>query len=143
MSVIGNKTDVAVAGGIETLQASLVNIINQATTGVQAGMNFLSEQMPDVIHQLLVWKLTQNLFWFVILSIFTILLFTFCYKMIKAGQKKKDYNADGYYFAGFMIGIVGCGTLIASLVSINEALLIWLAPKIYLIEYAAKLIKGK
>jgi hypothetical protein len=38
---------------VTTLEQSLVTIINKASEGIDTGVNFLSAQLPDVVHQLL------------------------------------------------------------------------------------------
>lgn len=138
MSVLGTKSDVAVANGIDTLQASLATIIQKATTGVEAGVNFLSEQMPDVIHQLLMWKLTESLF-LVVSSIIVVVLWIYGLK------KAKEHNSwDSWGIPVVMIGgTASIGACIMFFIYSLKSLQIWLAPKIYLIEYAANLLGGK
>jgi hypothetical protein len=43
----------------EQLQQALSAILNKTMSGVDAGISFLSSEIPDVIHQLLVWKMAQ------------------------------------------------------------------------------------
>ena len=140
--VVPPKTETIVSNGIDTLNASLAVIIQKATAGVETGVNFLSEQIPDVIHQLLIWKLAANLFWFVICVVFATILFIFAYKLFKSGCKQSKYDSHGYYFGSCILGCLGTLPTIAGLICFTEALKIWLAPKIYLIEYAAHLLKG-
>ena len=39
----------------EQLQQALVKVIEKANSGVDASISFLSDQLPDVVHQLLTW----------------------------------------------------------------------------------------
>lgn len=45
----------------EQLQTALAEILSRATQGIDAGTQFLSAQLPDVIQQLLLWKLAYHL----------------------------------------------------------------------------------
>lgn len=130
----------------EQLQQALTAILNKTMSGVDAGVNFLSAEIPDVIHQLLMWKLVSNS----ILAFLGLAVLIASYKLIRKGlvnhatetAKGWAYEKEGRYIAPFMLGgvlsLFGSGLL---LVNGMEALQIWIAPKIYLIEYAASLAK--
>lgn len=141
MSVLGTKSDVAVANGIDTLQTSLAVIIQKATTGVEAGVNFLSEQMPDVIHQLLMWKMVESLS-YMILSFLLIGAIVVLWHYVFKFEKDADYSSSGFgYFVGALLTLcLGAAAFCAFNLTWLQILI---APKIYLIEYAAKLIGGK
>ena len=130
MAVLGNKTDEAVANGMETLNQSLAIIIQKATTGVESGINFLSDQIPDVIHQLLMWKMAESIF-LVVCSILVIFLWGYGLK------KASEY--DAYDSWGVPVAAIGgCASIGAMIIFFTyslKVLEIWIAPKIYLIEY--------
>lgn len=130
----------------QTLTASLVDIIQQVSGGVKQGVSFLQQEIPDVIKQLLVWKMVKALF-FVMLSLVLAAIAT---KLIYVGisgrteQKSKSYydrEESAYVLpwtgAVFTYSISGMIFLINTL----EALQIYIAPKVWLIEYAASLVK--
>lgn len=50
----------------DQLQEALASLLNTTLQGINAGQHFLSAQLPDVIHQLLVWKMTISLIVFVV-----------------------------------------------------------------------------
>lgn len=137
MSILGTKSDAAVANGIDTLNASLATIIQKATTGVEAGVNFLSDQIPDVIHQLLMWKLTENLF---LVGISLLIFIVYGYGLKKAHQHDA-FDRWGWPVA-FVGGIASFVAVFFFIICSLEALKIMIAPKIYLIEYATHLLKG-
>ena len=140
----------------EQLQQALAQVIEKSTDGVQSGVSFLSAELPDVIHQLLMWKMIESL----VMCIAGItLLSVIAYILIKysgVGTKIKDsdsrwrthqitltHGADGGIASWIpmtitMPVIAAIGLL--SLVNIDW-LKIWIAPKVYLIEYAASLVK--
>lgn len=54
---------VAATASTVTLESSLVSIIQSVQTGVQAGVTFLSEEIPDVLRQLIMWKIAYYGMW--------------------------------------------------------------------------------
>ena len=133
----------------EQLQNALVQIIEKATTGIDASVSFLSSEMPDVIHQLIMWKTSYYSFYIslgLILVTFSILIAS----NIRKGSANRegsfwwggDYEISGIGFfgcvacvIGFLLGVI---ILIRDLTSIMQ---IAIAPKIWLLEYAAELVK--
>ena len=140
----------------DQLQQSLSQFLDQAVSGAQAGVSLLSAELPDVIHQLLMWKMVESLVMCIagitLVSVMTYILI----KYSGVGAKINDsdssnrnhqvtltHDANGdiapwipllIFPLVFMIGI--------AIITINITWLnIWLAPKVYLIEYAASLVK--
>ncbi len=122
-------------------QKILTDLLQKASNGVDAAVSFSQAQIPDVIHQLLIWNFTTSL----IFSILGVLLFTgaqiAAWKVFK--HLRKAWRHDEVWehpeiiliSAAYIITFAPLGWL--SL----DWLKIWLAPKLYLIEYAASLIK--
>ncbi|EPM0362614.1 hypothetical protein ACYQSV_000308 [Klebsiella aerogenes] len=120
----------------------LVELMQRAVKGVDAAMSFSQAQIPDVVHQLLVWNFAVSL----ILSVLGVLLFFAAQFAAWKGFKylRREWQGDGWvehpeimfitlaYIATF------CPLAWVSL----DWLKIWLAPKIWLIEYTAELLKG-
>lgn len=140
----------------EQLQKSLAQVIEQATSGVQAGVSFLSAELPDVIHQLLMWKMVESLAMciagFVIASVMT--YFFIKHSGVGAKTNESDsrwrthratltHGEDGDIAPWIPVTVIVpvlTALLCASLVNLDW-LKIWIAPKVYLIEYAASLVK--
>lgn len=124
-----------------TLQDSLVSIIQQVQSGVSAGVSFLSAEIPDVIKQLLTWKFVEALVW---TGGSLLLILQFIPIAIWAVKYHKDYNhydAPVHIIAAVASFTVAC---IATGCFFNNglgALQIYIAPKVWLIEYAASLVK--
>lgn len=126
----------------EQLQQALTAILNKTMSGVDAGVNFLSAEIPDVIYQLLVWKASISA-----LSLLACLSLCWVIYRVNAAQWKVimkwkeegdeliDHPEMMFNFFQLFLLIPVCG-----LFSLDW-LQIWLAPKIYLIEYAASLAK--
>jgi hypothetical protein len=143
----------------DQLEKALVQIIEKASAGVEAGINFLSAEIPDVIYQLLTWKLVEASFYIVINLIVMAALIFLTVKFSGRGSKinpdKGDYDnhaitlthdEDGDLHPG-IVGVVLVDVIAAVITLINVltyslvAAQIYVAPKIFLIEYATKLAK--
>ena len=103
--------------------------------------NFVVEQAPDLIQQLIVWKTCEYIFWILISIAF---LFSI-YKWYKSAMKRYD-DLDNFideteFLAFFTYSITVILILgIALFHGFFNLLQILLAPKIWLIEYATNLI---
>jgi len=129
---------------VEILNKALLDIINSA----QDAKNFLVEQIPDVLHQLLVFHLWRNVF---ILIVWLALAGAYVryaprvYRWCHADWGDYEMNAQSLVAVVAGIGSVFFWPL--CLVGVfNHAeniLMITLAPKLYLLEYAKTLITAK
>lgn len=121
------------------MQDALVSIIQKTQQGIDASVSFLSEQIPDVIQQLLMWKFAQSLVAGTILLLIT-LLYLYGWKPVVNFCKEDCDNFTGVMYAIFATP-VGVGCFAASTSWYMTSLQIYIAPKVYLIEYAASLVK--
>ena len=120
----------------------LAEILKKGLEAAEKTGNFVVEQAPDLIQQLIVWKTCEYIFWILISIAF---LFS-VYKWHKSAMKRYG-DLDGFIdepeffiyciYAIAVIVIFG----IALFTSFFNLLQILLAPKIWLIEYASQLIK--
>lgn len=142
-----------------TLNDALIDIIQKTQGAVQEGVNFLSAQIPDVVHQLLVWKLAESLAYgvFAIFSfVLALLLVRSIFKPPVGIQNESSVRYSKYKptlwrdeDGDFQPTIVGGGVAalvltactLANLPQFLTALQIYIAPKVWLIEYAAHLAK--
>lgn len=162
--------EVAVQPAPVTLQSSLSSIIAQVQQGVDAGVGFLKQELPDVIKQLLLWKAAQGTFWvlFELALFFTglRLVFVAIDKWSEASRLeayadklKGERDAKEAYALAFaqseacipgvilytilavVLGIAGVIAFCLVWGNALEVLQIYIAPKVWLIEYAAELVK--
>jgi len=116
-------------------QEALVTIIDDALKA----HDFVIEQAPDVIQQLLTYHLVFHLAFFLVGLLVFIALHTGSWVVVKKWPDDYERGAQWGIFAlmnlfGILIGITFIGR---NLVWIK----IWLAPKIFLLEYAADLVR--
>ncbi|MBI6529062.1 hypothetical protein JEP40_08035 [Proteus vulgaris] len=131
----------------------LIDLLEKASNGVDSAVAFSQAQIPEVISQLLAWKMAMGIIWFAF-GLATIAFAVFI--PVWAGRQRRKgalwtyYDGDARFNLSsisydfirtpFPLGLLFIGVLI-SVVSLNFWLKILIAPKLYLIEYAALLIK--
>lgn len=103
----------------------------------QAGKDFVLEQAPEVIQQLLAWHFAFSLISAIMcfIVVLVVLYFTFV-----KNAWMMDYNDS------VGAGVVPMGVLFfifvpCTIVNAFEALKIYIAPKVWLLEYAADLVR--
>lgn len=138
----------------EQLQTALAEMIGKANAGIDAGTSFLQAQLPDVIQQLLVWKLAQNVLMaaFMLLAIWglvNLLLVIHRADSVGLWRREPAYSWEKdtapmssiAYMAAFVSLLAIALMSFAAVTRLLTAVQLWLAPKVYLIEYAASLTK--
>jgi hypothetical protein len=127
----------------EQLQGKLVEIIDGMTAGVTAAKDFTLDQLPDVVTTYMQFSLvyeTASLLFFVLLlaaSLYVALTYGFF-------SKKRDRygsTADSAITAMIFGGIASVLMLFITMIQFKHTLLIWFAPKVYLIKAIAELIR--
>lgn len=127
------------------LETALADMITKATQGVEAGAELLVAEVPEVLSQLLLWYGVYNLLTTVVaLGLWVFLVwFTIAFSGNRDGKFSTTHMGDGSDEVGPIIMLTGMVHLTAFLFMITtvnlEWLKIWLAPKIWLIEYGATL----
>lgn len=157
--------DVKVSEGYNSLAAldeALAHMITKAATGLEEAGEFLVDEVPEVIYQLLLWKTTTITVW-VVLGILAValgvyLLWLWVTKVrynIELAEQGGNYSKlwvvpyrNGYAPTDSMsvISLTASTSLIAIGLAIffgniSEMLLLYLAPKVWLLEYGAQLVK--
>lgn len=153
----------------EQMQAALIKLIEKAQSGIDTSVSFLSAEIPDVVHQLLLWYAVKSAAWFCVsiaLVCFGIHLFRMKYGVTKEEAVAARARGEAWtkftphyessctssrydaimmapydYFAGRTAG--GVIAVLGGLMTMANLnwLQILIAPKIWLIEYAARLAK--
>lgn len=138
----------------------LTELLQKASNGVDSAVSFSQAQIPDVINQLLVWNAVSSAISQVVSVVLIFISAILIYKGVKdKGERNPngrwvndDLFPDAGWFwqkdgsvslpGGLVLGI-GSTISVVSLMTfcVNfDWLKIWLAPKLYLIEYTASLI---
>ena len=133
-----------------TIQNTLENALISSIEGIKKTgtelVDALYQQAPEVINQLLLWHGVESFILFLTSLLMLSVPFIF-YKLAVAAYTKfniaKMRDPFNYWFPTIIIGVVS--VLSSILISINimniKWLKIWIAPKLYLLEYLATLVK--
>ena len=124
---------------IQTLDASLQCLITTVVAGAEKAGGFVAEEAPIVIEQLLAWRFTISLILFV-----AMLLLVPCITIICKAVAHRLLLVEWmviFAILGLLVAIGVPATQSCNLVGPFEWLQIAIAPKLYLLEYAADLIK--
>ena len=119
-----------------TLQTLLLETLTELKAGTEKAGTFVADQAPDVIQQLLAYQFWSAIFFGVMLLALGIILGWLTVKIFR--QFDDGSEALALLPAVFCIFCIG-GAIAMS----DRALKIKIAPKVYVIEYTASLLKGK
>lgn len=142
----------------DKLQEELARFVEKSVAGIEGGVSFLTAEIPDTINQLLVWHMMESAITSVIAVVITLLMSYITYKNVGVGELIKR-NDNGHVYENHKTTLTHdkygdvapwIPTLMFPFLFIMVALsyvnLTWLkvlvAPKVYLLEYAAKLVGG-
>lgn len=132
----------------EELNQVLIDAINKTTEGVGAAVDFAIEQSPDVIQQLLLWHALQSALVFGFALGYTIILVWIVVKHSKTIPEKGQANLIWRWPAcrmGHEMNPAAVSLIVLVMPCLGLFHLDWLkimlAPKLYLLEYAASLVK--
>lgn len=121
-------------------QKVLIDLLQKAVTGIDSAVAFSQAQIPDVVNQLLTWNAASSAMIqvasIICISITIILLFK-----MQSIIDDCEQNVADLFIGLFMLMLAISGVLFVMFWFNFDWLKIWLAPKLYLIEYAATLVK--
>ncbi|URR14345.1 hypothetical protein LT980_07065 [Citrobacter portucalensis] len=133
----------------------LVELLQKAVGGIDAAVSFSQAQIPDIVHQLLVWNFVSSALAMIVGLVIScgmpLIARSILIRYGKAKVKDEtwvidqslDYTKSMSCPAFIALLFCSVAFIISVLVVINSMdwLKIWLTPKLYLLEYAASLIK--
>ncbi len=122
----------------ENLQSAIEQLITKTLEGVDTSVDFLQAELPEYVYQLLLWYGVYN---FILFFTSITILANIFYFMPKIWEKVISSENKDF--------LIGCSGIIASIVGIAFVsiqmnltwLQIWIAPKVWLVEYASRLVK--
>jgi hypothetical protein len=122
------------------LEEVLVKYIEKAAGSIEKGVEFALEQAPEIIEQLLRWEMVSSgLKMLLALVMFGILI---KFNLWQFHYWKEYYKGHRDVHEGLFANFLQLPFIIIASILFNLTWLkIWIAPKVWLIEYAASLVK--
>jgi hypothetical protein len=125
----------------EQLQDALTELLGKANNGIDNASNFLVAELPEVIQQLLLWHGVYNFVLFIGGLLLALAIVFADFKMYKVAKDWSDVDfKSGYLLVGSFGRIFLWAIVLVGMLNL-EWLQIWIAPKVWLLEYAASLAK--
>ena len=121
-----------------TTDQAIAELIDRTLNGIDAGTEFMQEQLPDYIHQLLVWFMWYNIVWAMVWML-GVAFCAFCaYRLWRIDRDPENKEESAYFLIG---AIPGMSMFFVSMHWWLDALQIYVAPKVFLVNYASGLLK--
>lgn len=128
---------------VDALKQALVDIINGTVKSAGDAKDFVLAQLPDVVQQLVIF----HTIWYAVAAVFLLIVgvtsgILFC-KKVKKVHDAIEKAADDVCAAITVVGWFICtfGVLIACAISTYNFLMVYFAPKVWLIHYAVGLVQ--
>ncbi len=121
----------------EALQNTVNDILQGAIAQATKGAEFLQEQIPDVVQQLLAWKLAEASIK-TVLGVLGIVAVVWAGKRLWRWVRNEDCGMEPMV-AFLVLPLFPCIALASNFL---DAVKIVVAPKVWLLEYAAGLVRN-
>lgn len=119
----------------EELQTAITQVVNSMMGAAESAYQFGAEQLPDVVEQLILFTKINSLVW---AAVFCVATYTFG-RLVMSTLKADDEVERAV--GPLVFGIAFACTAIAMIYDLTVFLKVTVAPKVWLIEYAAGLVK--
>jgi len=122
----------------QELESAIVELITKTVENTGKATDFILAETPEYVQQLLQYKMITSLALFAIGIMFLVVLIGWICFCVRGSRENHDGEwITGGLFGGIIILLPTFGFCENGLVAFK----IWIAPKVYLVEYAAGLIK--
>ena len=129
----------------DELQNKLAEVLGGIAEGVTQAKDFAVEQLPDVAQQYIMFGMVWETVAFVVLvtiSVVFALVFKSGWCWHKEINAKPGFHDDvGAFMVMLCSGIAFAFAVMGTLVQLKTVLLVWFAPKLYLLQGIAGLVK--
>jgi hypothetical protein len=125
----------------DTLQKSLASALQTVLDGLKAGYEFGSKEIPLILAEKLRYELAVASFETVVFLVGGIGVIVTVRKLW-AFHKKDTFNNDDAALGAVLTGALGGGFFVFGFIyNLEQALKIYLAPRIYLLDWLVELLK--
>lgn len=120
----------------EELEGQAIGILAQMVEDVASVREFTIEQAPDIIQQLLLWKGVCSGTWAALFAVVALVYYMWLCRSIKLSPPSEDELPAAIFLA--LVGLIPAGLFLFNMLFLAKVLI---APKLFLIEYAAGLAR--
>jgi len=125
----------------EQLDNAAVDALVSIVTNAARAKEFVLSELPEVVEQLLAWKLVESIAVNLICLAAIIAIAVNIIKLVAFGSKD-NWKGDAVMVWVFITIGITTVIIITSFFLMNLAWIqIWIAPKVYLLEYASELVR--
>ena len=120
----------------------IAEILKKGLEAAEKSGNFVIEQAPDLVKQLITYKTVETSICVLIEITLMYLIFRYFKYLYKKNNEDSDFIPDSeFHIAGIVItSLIGIFLFLAFIIDISNLIQLIFAPKIYLLEYIAKLL---
>jgi hypothetical protein len=121
----------------DELQSKLVEVLTGISEGVSQAKDFAIEQLPDVAQQYIMFGMVWETSLLALYAAFIALIVFGLWKLWRSDAADVETVAFSTIFGGGTLILL----LIAFVIQLKPVLLVWFAPKLYLLQGIAGLVK--
>jgi hypothetical protein len=121
----------------EELQGKLVEILTQNQSTVGQAKDFTLQQLPDIAQSYIYYGMAYSVVW----TLIGLGLCYLSYFFYKKTQEPRNSWGDDKITEGFVSAISGLIGVIITAGTLQNLLLVWFAPKVWLLKEIAVLLK--
>ena len=120
----------------------IAEILKKGLEAAEKSGNFVIEQAPDLVKQLITYKTIETSICVLIEITLMYLIFRYFKYLYKKNNEDSDFISDNeFHIAGIVLSlVVAIFMFIAFITDISNLIQLIFAPKIYLLEYIAQLL---
>ena len=120
----------------------IAEIIKKGLEAAEKSENFVIEQAPDLVKQLITYKTVETSICVLIEITLMYLIFRYFKYLYKKNNEDSDFISDNeFHIIGMIItSLMGIFLFFAFITDISNLIQLIFAPKIYLLEYIAQLL---
>ena len=121
----------------EELQGKLVEILTQIQGNVSQAKDFTLQQLPDIAQSYIYYGMVSSAVW-TLIGLGLCYLSYFFYKKTKEPKEDWDDDKIAEWVVSTLSGFFGT---ITTIVALENLLLVWFAPKVWLLKEIASFLK--
>ena len=123
------------------LASKLTEVVGNIQTSVGKASDFVISQLPDVAQQYIMWGRASETFYFLSCAILSVFCIVDLFKNIRAAQSA-EYKTEAEFIVKSLVeGVASIALVIGTFANASAFLMVWFAPKIYLLKGIGSLVK--